>query len=76
MTSVGSAVVKVLIALLGCALIAVGLQRSAALLGTGFAPPDSLGAQVGLALFPLVGGAWLFIGALAKGSTGATTHAS
>jgi hypothetical protein len=76
MMSAGSAVVKVPIALLGCVLIAVGLQRSASLLGTGSAPPDSLGAQVGLAVFLLVGGAWLLIGALAKSSTGTTTHTS
>lgn len=76
MMSPGSAVVKVPIALLGGVLIAVGLQRSASLLGTGSAPPDSLSTLVGLAVFLLVGGAWLLIGALAKSSTGTTTHTS
>jgi len=76
MMSPGSAVVKVPIALLGGVLIAVGLQRSASLLGTGSAPPDSLSTLVGLAVFLLVGGAWLLIGALAKSSTGTTTHKS
>jgi hypothetical protein len=52
------------VALVGCALIALGVRHSLPLLDIASTPPDSLGSQVGEAVLLLVGGLWLLVTAL------------
>ena len=52
------------VALVGCALIALGVSHSLPLLDMASTPPGSLGSQVGEAVLLLVGGLWLLVTAL------------
>ena len=52
------------VALVGCALIALGVSHLLPLLAMASTPPDSLGSQVGEAVLLLIGGLWLLVAAL------------
>ena len=52
------------VALVGCALIVLGVRHSLPLFDMASAPPESLGSQVGEAVLLLVGGLWLLVAAL------------
>ena len=52
------------VAVVGCALIALGVRHSLPLLDMASIPPDSLGSQVGETVLLLVGGLWLLVAAL------------
>ena len=59
-----SRLVALAVALVGCALIALGVSHLLPLLSMASTPPDSLGSQVGETVLLLVGGLWLLVTAL------------